>query len=89
MVIRPPRGIRLTSKYAYKGMDITMDVYDKIHFVVELPAKEDGSTFDDAYRAFVKSWTLTSVQAPATLMWSESHAFIVDEYRRENLAETR
>lgn len=73
----------MTSKYTYKGMDITMDVYDKIQSVVELLALEDGLTFDEAYRAFAGSRVLASLQNPRTLMWSESPAFIVGEYRRE------
>lgn len=73
----------MTSKYAYKGMDITMDVYDKIQSVVELLAQEDGLTFEEAYRAFAGSRALVSLQNPKTLMWSESPAFIVEEYRQE------
>lgn len=73
----------MTSKYTYKGMDITMDVYDKIQSVVELLAREDGLTFDDAYRAFAGCRTLASLQNPKTLMWAESPAFVLGEYRRE------
>lgn len=73
----------------YKGMDITMDVYDKIQSVVELLACEDGTTFDEAYMAFANSRALTSLQNPKTLMWAESPAFIVGEYRRETAAMAR
>ena len=57
----------MTSKYTYKGMDITMDVYDKIQSVVELLALEDGLTFDEAYRAFAGSRVLASLQNPGNL----------------------
>lgn len=73
----------MTSKYTYKGMDITMDVYDKIQSVVELLAHQDGLTFDDAYREFAGCRALAALQNPKTLMWSESPAFILGEYRRE------
>lgn len=73
----------MTSKYVYKGMDLTLDIYETIRRVVQAIADKDSISFDDAYLLFSKSHTYWCLQTPATLMWSESVEFILDEYYRE------
>lgn len=76
--------MRLTSKYVYKGMDLTLDIYEKLHHVVELIAAKKKITFDEAYLLFTKSHTYWCLTTPVTAMWGESDEFIVDEFYREN-----
>ncbi|MDO4178059.1 MAG: hypothetical protein Q4D21_02620 [Phascolarctobacterium sp.] len=73
----------MTSKYIYNGMDITLDVYEKLRAVIELIASKEKISFDEAYASFAKTRTYWCVQNPQTVMWSESAEFIVDEYYRE------
>ena len=75
--------MRLTSKYVYKGMDITLDVYEKLRAVVEILAKHEARPFDDCLVDFTSSQTYKALSVPDSLMWSESAPFIVDEYYRE------
>jgi hypothetical protein len=74
----------LTSKYIYKGMDLTLDIYEKLRHVVELIAAQNKISFDEAYMLFAKSHTYWCLTTPATAMWGESDEFIVDEFYREN-----
>ena len=73
----------MTSKYIYKGMDLTLDIYEKLRHVIELIAEHEKISFDEAYLKFSKSHTYWCLQTPATLMWGESDEFIVDEFYRE------
>lgn len=72
----------MSEKYIYHGMDITLDIYEKIGSVVELIAEQENKTFDDAYQMFVDSDVYALLQNTDTLMWSESAEYIVDEYYR-------
>ena len=72
----------LTKKYEYHGMDITLDVLEKIRAVVELISQKENKSFDEVYIDFVNSNTYESIVNPMTLMWSESAEYIVDEYYR-------
>ncbi len=74
----------MIEKYVYHGMDITLDVYEKIQSVVELIAKKENKTFDECYAEFSTSRTYRNIQLTNTEMWAESAEFIVDEYYREN-----
>ncbi|MCD7847759.1 MAG: hypothetical protein LUG49_07010 [Oscillospiraceae bacterium] len=74
----------MIEKYTYHGMDITLDVYEKIQSVVELIAKKENKTFDECYAMFSKSRTYRNIQSTGTEMWAESAEFIVDEYYRES-----
>lgn len=73
----------MTSKYVYKGMDLTLDIYETNCRVVQAIADRENISFDDAYLLFSKSHTYWCLQTPATLMWSESVEFILDEFYRE------
>lgn len=72
----------LTKKYEYHGMDITLDVLEKISAVVELIAQKENKSFDEAYIDFVNSNAYESLVNPMTVMWSESAEYILDEYYR-------
>ena len=73
----------MTSKYLYKGIDITLDVYEKLAAVVEQIAQQDCIGFDEAFVQFTPSQTYEALSDPRSLMWSESVPFIVSEYQRE------
>ncbi len=72
----------MTKKYEYHGMDITLDVLEKIRAVVELISQKENRSFDEAYIDFVNSNAYESLINPITVMWSESAEYIVDEYLR-------
>ena len=72
----------LTKKYEYHGIDITLDVLEKISAVVELIAQKENKSFDEVYIDFVNSSIYESIVNPMTLMWSESAEYILDEYYR-------
>lgn len=73
----------MNSKYTYKGIDITLDVYEKLRDVLELISEHDDIPFDEAFRVFAPSLTYEALANPYTLMWSESAPFILDEFQRE------
>ncbi len=64
-------------------MDITLDVYEKIKAVVELIAKKDKLSFEDAYMEFSKSSVYEAMQNTETVLWYESPEYIVDEYYKK------
>ncbi len=64
-------------------MDITLDVYEKIKVVVELIAKKDKLSFEDAYLEFSKSSVYEAMQNTETVLWYESPEYIVDEYYKK------
>lgn len=72
----------MIEKYVYHGMDITLDVYEKISTVAAMIAEKDSITFEEAYQKFAVSKTYEALQKTDTLMWSESAEYIVDEYYR-------
>lgn len=72
------------SKYSYHGMDITLDIYEKITAVIEMIAEKESKTFDDCYALFSASTVYEALQNEESLMWSESAEYIVDEYYRQN-----
>lgn len=73
----------MTSKYFYKGIDITLDVYEKLAAVLEEIALRDRIGFDEAFVRFAPSRTYEALSDPRSLMWSESVPFIVNEYQCE------
>lgn len=73
----------MTSTYEYKGIDITLDIYDKIQAIAEKFAASDGISFDEAYEKFAQSKTYKALTNPRTLMWSESVPFIMEEFENE------
>jgi hypothetical protein len=73
----------MEKKYIYKGQDITVDILFKEEHIVSLLAAKEGRKFDDVYADFLQSQTYEALQNTATLLWSESAEFIVDEYYRE------
>lgn len=67
----------------YHGMDITLDVYEKLQAVIELIATKEHKTFDECYMIFSESRTYRNIQRTETGMWAESAEYIVDDYYRE------
>ena len=72
----------MSEKYFYHGIDITMDVYEKIRRVVETISENEAISFEKAYQKFVESTVYDNLQNSNTMMWSESSEYIVDEYYR-------
>lgn len=77
----------MTSKYMYKGMDITLDTFEKLRMVIELIAAKEDISFDEAYLKFATSHTYWCMNNPETMMWSESAEYIFDEFYRENICD--
>ena len=75
--------MKLNRKYEYKGIDLTLDVYEKVNAVVGMLAERDGRAFDDVLADFMASATYAALVTPQSLMWSETPRFIVEEYDRE------
>ena len=73
----------MSEKYLYHGMDITLDVYEKIKSVVELLAQKEKLSFEDAYLAFAESTVYEAMQNTETILWYESPEYLVDEYYRK------
>lgn len=73
----------MVEKYVYHGMDITLDVYEKLQAVVEIIAEKENKPFDECYRTFSKSRTYRNIQLTETEMWAESAEYIADDYFRE------
>ncbi len=73
----------MEGKYTYKGMDLTLDIYESIRDAVEAIAEDEGTDFAKAYALFARSKTYEALANPKSLMWSESIPFIMDEYRAE------
>lgn len=74
------------SKYTYHGMDITLDVYEKICLVIEMMAEKENKTFDECYLLFASSEVYELLQNEETLMWSENPEYLLDEYYRRREA---
>ena len=72
----------MSEKYVYHGIDITLDVYDRIKDVVELIAKRECVPFEDAYILLADSKLYTGLQNMETLYWSESPEFLLEEFYR-------
>ncbi len=73
----------MSEKYVYHGMDITLDVYEKIKSVVELIAEKEKMSFEDAYLEFSESPVYIALQNTETVMWYECPEYIVDEFYRK------
>lgn len=76
----------MTAKYLYKGMDLTLDIFEEMELVVSAIAKKEGISFEEAFLLFAQSRTCWCLQTPATAMWGENTEFIVDEFYREQKA---
>lgn len=72
----------MSEKYVYHGIDITLDVYDRIKEVAELIAKKEMITFEDAYILLADSKLYTGLQNMETLYWSESPEYLLEEFYR-------
>ncbi len=72
----------MAGKYMYHGMDITLDVYEKLCMVIEMLAEKEKKSFDECYARFSASRAYEALQNGESLMWSESAEFILDEYYR-------
>ncbi len=73
----------MSEKYIYHGMDITLDVYEKIKAVVELIAEKEKLPFEDAYLEFSQSSVYEAMQNTETVLWYESPEYIVNEYYKK------
>ena len=54
----------MIEKFSYHGINITLDVYDKIQSVVEMIAEKESVTFDEAYEKFAFFKRLQSAAKP-------------------------
>jgi hypothetical protein len=72
----------LESKYIYHGIDITLDIYEKLCSVIEMISEKENKTFDECYALLSSSPVYESLQNEESLMWSESAEYIADEYYR-------
>ncbi len=72
----------MSSKYVYHGIDITLDVYEKICSVIELMAEKEQKPFDECYLLFSSSQVYELLQNEESMMWSESAEYLLDEYYR-------
>ncbi len=73
------------SKYVYHGIDITLDVYEKICSVIELMTEKERRSFDECYLLFSSSEVYEILQNEESLMWSESAEYLLDEYYRRTV----
>ena len=73
----------MRSKYIYHGIDITLDVYEKLCTVIRMISEKEDRDFDGCYALFSSSQVYGALQDEGSLMWSESAGYIVDEYYRE------
>ena len=72
-------------KYVYHGIDITLDMYEKISSVVEILSDMEKKSFDDTFALLLRSSLYSALQNPDTALWAESAEFLADEYyRRQN-----
>lgn len=69
-------------KYVYHGIDITLDIYEKITKLVEKIAENEEKNFDVAYENFIHSSLYEVLRNTDSLMWSESVEYLYDEYYR-------
>ncbi len=77
------KKLPLSKKYMHHEIDLTLDIYEKVHHVAELIAEEKQISFEEALGEFMKSHTYWCLQTPATAMWGESDEFILDEFMAE------
>ncbi len=82
-IFRAREKLPLSRKYVHKEIDLTVDIYEKIHRVTELIAEEKHISFEEALGQFVKSHAYWCLQTPATAMWGESDEFILNEFMAE------
>lgn len=75
--------MKLSKKYEYHGIDITLDTYEKIRSVVEMIAEKEHRSFDEAYLLFSATRVYAALEKTDSMMWSESAEYIVDAYYRE------
>jgi len=77
----------MKGKYIYKDQDITTDLLFKIEQIVNIIAKIEQSSFEEAYEKFASSETYNIFKRTDNLYWAESAEFLVDEYYRESGSE--
>jgi hypothetical protein len=51
--------------------------------IASIIADKEKISFDAAYTRFSASQLYTSLQNPASMLWTENAEFIIDEYYRE------
>lgn len=73
----------MSEKYVYHGIDITLDVYEKIKAVVELLALREQISFEDAFILFAASPVYDAMQNTESLYWYESPEYLIEEYYRK------
>lgn len=75
----------MSEKYIYHGIDITLDVYEKIKDVAELISQKEDISFEDAFIEFAESSVYEALQNTETLLWYESPEYLVDEIYRKKM----
>ena len=69
-------------KIMYNGQNLTLFVVQKIEHIVSIISEKENISFDSAYASFSTSQIYKSLQNSASMLWTESAEFIVDEYYR-------
>jgi hypothetical protein len=69
-------------KIMYNGQNLTLFIVQKIEHIVSKIAEKENISFDSAYTDFSISQIYKSLQNSASMLWTESAEFIVDEYYR-------
>lgn len=76
-------------KFLHEDQDLTTLVLTKVEHVVGLIAERKSKLFEDCYPEFISSRTYRNLTDTATLLWSESAEFIVDEYFKETAPQSQ
>ena len=70
-------------KITFNGQNLTLFIVQKIEHIASIIAEKESISFDSAYIGFSTSRIYKSLQNPASMLWTESAEFIVDEYYQE------
>ena len=69
-------------KIMYNGQELSFFISQKIEHIASMIADKENISFDSAYACFSASPIYTSLQNPASMLWTENAEFIIDEYYR-------
>jgi|GEM_PF-12254 len=82
------KNMTSSDKIIYNGQELSILISQKIERIVILISEKENISFDIAYIGFTASSIHKSLQNSASLLWTESAEFIVDEYYREKTDKT-
>jgi len=83
LLILKNKNITSPKKIIYNGQDLSFFISQKIENIINIIAENEKMSFTSAYNIFSSSAIYRSLQNTASLLWTESAEFIVDEYYRE------